>query len=1011
MRNPEGFGPREIGAADNSLSNTEREVVFLCADLRWRAQELKINILNLGLTGTTPEMKAVYDEQTALVGREAAGNESVPEEQKARAAEVILTLTQKAEAAAELFPELITLGYAKAAKVKETAGSQASGSESLEQLLAKARQASTETKELPKVTPANLLSDAILLGVQKRLAEKTPLPSQEKIAAVAITDADLLREYALVLGEEERGRFLDLLPEARQKAAGRELDAAVAPLLHQALIDKGSAEVSQRSKIRARLFQELQGAVQAGSKDETAAVKLLSRAMVELGEDTRQLLLEIIRDESERAGGPRDKDHLPRVIKVFLENFDDFRGNDTVLRLAGETSLSPHLSWYLLGKLVEKKYLAEEVKTWWQEGRNARRLEVIKGVVSELGVMPSREILQFIYQDRDWKTSMIGERLGEIRARQAEFDKISDSRELVRYLAGDAHAAMIYYLLHGGEDRFNLINNYGFDKFKEMLGLTAQLEVHEEPLKKFEKALADGGTEKKEIKATVERLRAGHFPLANTEQGYQEVGFEVSENASVKNANAEIGRVLGRGELGVVLLFPMYREFLQKINDETAQQWLERMSGVTTMADRLALINEMEQQYPDFRARAKTELEDNWKKLGEKMLLEATLDNVFDEEHVPIRGEELIPRLDAKRLDLKKMKKDLLVALRGGNDRAKAVTGKITQKRKALGGLRKGLEHQVNESARTKIEKQIAGIEEELKALEAERALIGEQEVQERFAHLTPEQKKDEVERLAKEIIALTEKSPSAIFTFVTMQVLGEERLRESDVALVQELESHLQGPFQTIQDTLTYQKPAARGEEKKRQRVGLRYVDKAKQLMHLVRFADSKICCFSSNNYEMVVQHDVANKFWVASINADPLSFVVSMEIPGGSPRENLGFIFGNFALDDEGNLALMLNGIYYAPGIEDSAQVEAILNGVQSMFTGLPVKNLALASQHGGSIKMPEGFTNEPITLTRLRALDDGSGRPESKIYDDLGTGDSLNQPMVYNASEAGNVWHNNI
>jgi len=82
----------------------------------------------------------------------------------------------------------------------------------------------------------------------------------------------------------------------------------------------------------------------------------------------------------------------------------------------------------------------------------------------------------------------------------------------------------------------------------------------------------------------------------------------------------------------------------------------------------------------------------------------------------------------------------------------------------------------------------------------------------------------------------------------------------------------------------------------------------------------------------------------------------------------------------------------------------VEAILAGVQKIFEGLPIKTIALASQHGGSIKMPDGYTSEPMEFTRLRALDDGGGRPETKIYDDLDTGDKLNLPKSY----GGHVWH---
>jgi hypothetical protein len=267
------------------------------------------------------------------------------------------------------------------------------------------------------------------------------------------------------------------------------------------------------------------------------------------------------------------------------------------------------------------------------------------------------------------------------------------------------------------------------------------------------------------------------------------------------------------------------------------------------------------------------------------------------------------------------------------------------------------------------------------------------------------------MDKVSKEIIALTEKDPSAIFTYLLMQLIDEDKLTESDLNLIKEMESHLQGPFNVIKDKATYQKPS---EEKKRQKIGLRYLDKAERLMNMVRFADSKICCFSSNNYEMVVQHETPNKYWVASINADPMSFVVSMEMPQPQAQEgqkqvheNLGFIFGSFGIDDNKNLALMLNGIYYAPGVENEEQVRIILDGVEKIFKGSGAKTLAMATQYGGSFKMPEEFSGQEIEMTRLRALDDNSGDPESKIYDDLNTGTHLNEPHDY-----GNpVWHKRI
>ena len=156
-----------------------------------------------------------------------------------------------------------------------------------------------------------------------------------------------------------------------------------------------------------------------------------------------------------------------------------------------------------------------------------------------------------------------------------------------------------------------------------------------------------------------------------------------------------------------------------------------------------------------------------------------------------------------------------------------------------------------------------------------------------------------------------------------------------------------------------------------------------------------------------------------MASINADPLSFVVSLEEPQitdqegeqkKQAKENLGFIFGSFGIDEDGKLAILLNGIYYAPGVEDKNQVEAILGGVEKIFKGLPIKTIAIAEQYGGSMgkeKLPEGYANKEIELTRLRALDDNSGDPESKIYDDLNTGDDLNKSHSY----GNHVWHKSL
>jgi len=1015
-------------AQSNILTGEESRTIHLRADLRRRAHDLKINGLNLEHPGATEAMKTAYDKTLARVSREAAGEEGDSLSGSSAQSET-RTLRIKAGVVAEAFPNLAALHQARAAKLEMLMG--VNPEQSIE--TTKAHLARAEKMGFAKTSPASLLPDAILLGLQKQLLRKTTLPDRQKIAQAILKDKKLLANYALVLPEAERPDFLALLPDDIRRQVAIKLDEASAKVLHQAVIEKGTDEDKQRKEVRLRVYEEMRQILQDSKSSDKKIAGALARAMVRLGGDMRLLLLELARDEMEKdPETAKEENYLPHVVGILLKEFDDFRVNDIALQVVGGEDTAPAFARNLLLRLIKRGYVPADVGEWWKDRKatakikkrekqdEAERMELVRRVIGDLGVVPSRDILKFLENEKQWQGKSLDERIIQIKDSQKEFSKLTTQRELVEVLAGNEQKAMIYYLLHGGDDRFNLINNYSFDKFKEMLKLIADLKIHPEPMKKFERALQQAKLPQAEVDLIMARLLSGHFPLTNGEQSYQEVSFEVSENAAVKNANAEIGRVLGREQLGVVLLFPLYREYLEKEASVESGALVQKMQTAHTFADRLTLVAEIESAHPDFQKKAKSELQENWRALGEKMVLELSLDQVFNTQNVILRGEELIPRLNSKRVDLKRMKKDLLVALRGGNEKLEKLQQDLYRKKKARGQLVMGLKKQADEHKRADIQSKISVLDEAITKLEGQRAVAYDAKVTERFVGMSPAEKEQEVEKIGREIVALTEKSPSAIFTYLTMQVLGEDRLREQDVQLVQEMDSHLQGPFQTIQDYLTYQPTGKERSEKKKMRVGLRFVDKAERLMNMVRFADSKICCFSSSNYEMRVQHDTPNKYWVASINADPLSFVISMETPQGDAEaegqkkkvsENLGFIFGSFAIDSKGQLAIMLNGIYYAPGIEDDKQVSAILGKVEKMFIGLPVRRQAIATQYGGSVKMPAEYANTPVELTRLRALDSGDGRPEDKIYDDLGSGDKLNSAKTYNAGGMGSVWYKEL
>ena len=266
--------------------------------------------------------------------------------------------------------------------------------------------------------------------------------------------------------------------------------------------------------------------------------------------------------------------------------------------------------------------------------------------------------------------------------------------------------------------------------------------------------------------------------------------------------------------------------------------------------------------------------------------------------------------------------------------------------------------------------------------------------------------------------------------------------MHESDINLAKEVTSHLEGELKLIKDLANLDSSGI--SQKQEKRMIIRWLDKRDHFMHMVRFADSKICCFSSNNYEMEVSDGTPNKVWVASINKDPLSFVFQLEDPDS--HNNVGFVFGMFGVNEETGLPqVMLNGVYNSLG-NDTTSSLAILNQIEEMLSKpIRAEHQLLGSIYGGQIIGDlEGYKGEEIELTRLRALTseegddtgewkdwdddpdfeengyederdkfeevgDGSENVQTKIYDDLGT--QINKPTTFSAIDGQGVFHKKI
>ena len=166
--------------------------------------------------------------------------------------------------------------------------------------------------------------------------------------------------------------------------------------------------------------------------------------------------------------------------------------------------------------------------------------------------------------------------------------------------------------------------------------------------------------------------------------------------------------------------------------------------------------------------------------------------------------------------------------------------------------------------------------------------------------------------------------------------------------------------------------------------RLRLRFLDKRRDLLTFLRFADCVPCCFSSASSDYRVY---GMDWWVLALWKDPLSFCFHIERnvddTGWQPS---GFVFGGFGLDDGDHVVILLNGIYLR---QQSARWRAlVLAGLEeSLCRPLGVRQLAIANCHGGRGELPSGYRRRPSRITRLRALRFSSG-PVSAIYDDIST-----------------------
>jgi hypothetical protein len=168
------------------------------------------------------------------------------------------------------------------------------------------------------------------------------------------------------------------------------------------------------------------------------------------------------------------------------------------------------------------------------------------------------------------------------------------------------------------------------------------------------------------------------------------------------------------------------------------------------------------------------------------------------------------------------------------------------------------------------------------------------------------------------------------------------------------------------------------------RGRLVLRCLDKRRDAIAFLRFADSVVCCFMSDSCLYEDEGDCRDtQFMVLSLYRDPLSFCFQIRARSGPLAEPFGFVFGSFGVCER-RPAVLLNGVYLRR--QSRALRFAILGAIERCLCApLGIRDVAVGASNGGHGPLPPGYEARPREVRRLRALSAGGG-PARHVYDDI-------------------------
>jgi hypothetical protein len=397
--------------------------------------------------------------------------------------------------------------------------------------------------------------------------------------------------------------------------------------------------------------KELSDYIKSGKEDEHYRIKLITKILYNLDIATGEsssfaLLYNTARNLHEKS------DAVNRILYTLAE-MDSYKGKDLVLQMIGKGNLDPRVSWLLLNKLSETKYLDPKLPEFYEnelkglsgaekESKKAFLLDMTKKLITEIRINPDPQVLDFLLHkmivDKNGKEMRtLDEKIAVVKSYKEEFDAVRDKDILVETLSKDRTKAMLYFILYGGRTRFSLVNNYDSNKFIIALNVASQLKVHEGPLNEFMSLMKD--------KRIREWLIAGKFPVTGKKY-VKEIRVDVSNSEELSSIEKFAAGVFGRNQLGSIIKVKHYISRLKELNESELAEKISKAGG---LADVQLLLQEAERRHPELVSEVEKNYLNTWKKMAEKKIFSMSLFAALSNDENKINMKELMQNIEVQR--------------------------------------------------------------------------------------------------------------------------------------------------------------------------------------------------------------------------------------------------------------------------------------------------------------------------------------------------------------------------